>query len=119
VPIIQNFSLPAGNGQAVTFTVEPIDGEIPSGSTVRWRLFEQQDGVPIVGVAPLIEKDSNSSGDIDILSSPPMTFVLYLYEDETVGLLRNYYHEADIIDPLDSVVTVTCGIMTVTQTEIR
>ncbi len=81
-------------------------------------MFEQQYGLRVAGVDPIIRKTS-AGGRIDILESPPMTFLVYIDVEDTIDLLRNYYHEACIYDETGNPISVTCGIMTVTPTEIR
>jgi hypothetical protein len=119
-PVIQNFSVPADNSHDVVVTItSSIPGDSLRTSTVYWRVFEQAFGSPVPGSPPVIQKSSLSGGGIEILPSPPMTFSVLLSASDTVGLLRNYYHEATVVDEGGNVDTVTVGIMTVTATENR
>jgi hypothetical protein len=116
MPVIQNFSVPAGDSVDVNFDVDPDSGSL-IGSTIYWRVYEQENGLPVPGSDPIIEKvldDGLQITDPDLLQ-----FVVELYRDDTIDRLRNYYHEATIKDADDNWVTVTLGIMTVTGTENR
>lgn len=118
-PLIQNFSLPAGDGFTVNFTVTSDDDEATlAGAAILWQAFEQEHGVPKVDVDPVISK---SVGDgIEVTGQPTdLTFKLTLGEDDTISLLRNYYHEVTITYASGKRATPTVGIMTVTQTENR
>ena len=117
---IQNFPVPADNDADIFFTVasaDPLDSL--DGNTVYWRAYEQEFGCPIPNVPPVIEKSSLVPGEIDILPSPPMTFVVRLTKSDLAVLLRNYYHEATLSDVSGNIDTVAYGIMTVGQTENR
>ncbi len=119
-PLIQNFDVPANNDHDVYFTIaSSTPGDTLEGCTVYWNAYEQAFGEPIVGVPPVIVKTSLSGGGITILPSPPMTFVVALSKTDTVALLRNYYHEATVVDEINDEDTVTIGTMTVTGTENR
>jgi hypothetical protein len=119
-PLIQNFSVPADNDHDIIFTItSSAPGDTLAGSTVYWRAFEQEMGSPTPSVPPVISKSSLSGGGVTILPSPPMTFIVVLGKADTAALLRNYYHEATIVDEIGNIDTVTVGIMTVTPTENR
>ncbi len=119
-PLIQNFSVPADNDHDVIFTITSnTPDDTLAGSTIYWRAFEQTIGSPVPSAPPVISKSSLSSGGVAILPSPPMTFVVSLDKVDTAALLRNYYHEATVVDELGNIDTVTVGIMTVTPTENR
>ena len=113
----QNFSIPAGNDQLVTFTADSTISGFQS-AIIYWRAYTQQYGVPIAGVAAVIEKSNVSPLGVTVLESPP-SFTVDLIASDTVGLLRNYYHEATVVDVGGNTVTVAFGTMTVTETENR
>jgi len=116
----QNFSIPAGYNEIITFDVNPV--VIPNllNTIVWWRLYPQKFGIPDFGqsgVSPILEK-SSLTGDIVILESP-VSFTVQMHTADTIGLLRNYYHEASIINAVGEVIGGSWGIMTVTETENR
>lgn len=117
MPIIQNFSIPAGDSADINFDVDPDDGASLVGSIIYWRVFEQSHGVPVAGEDPLIEKYTDNG--LQITDPDLGKFTVEIEPDDTIELLRNYYHEARIKDVDDNWVTVTVGIMTVTPTEVR
>jgi hypothetical protein len=47
------------------------------------------------------------------------TLEIPLVSADTISLLRNFYHEATVIDPVRGRITVAMGIMTVLGTENR
>jgi hypothetical protein len=115
----QNFSVPAGNIYDIYFDIF-VDGVSSLvGYEVVWQAFVQSVGVPTASVPAIITKTSLSGGGILVPGSPPLAFTVTLDEADTVALLRNYYHEASLIDPQNNVITVARGIMTVTGTESR
>jgi len=119
--INQNFSIPAGADAAVAFDVDEADGlDTLSGCILWWEVFEQEYGCPIPGVSPVLVKtnDSNSDG-ITLAISPPLRFYVNMLYADTIGLLRNYYHEAKFVDATGKNIPIVSGIMTVTGTEIR
>jgi hypothetical protein len=119
-PLIQNFSVAANTDEDIIVTITTqVPGDTLVGVTVYWRLFEQQFGIPVPNVNPILEKSSHSGGGITILDSPPMTFRLTLLRGDTVGLLRNYYQETTVVDAVGNYSDPECGIMTVTPTENR
>ena len=117
---IENFSIPAGSDQDIYFTVATTQpDDTLEGATVYWRVYEQEFGAPVDGVAPVLEKSTESGHGISILPSPPMTFRVSLLRADTLDLLRNYYHEALLVDATTNKDPIVCGIMTVTPTENR
>lgn len=117
---IQNFSVPADSDQDIYFSVATaLPDEGLGGCTVYWRVYEQEFGCPVHGADPVIEKSSLSGGGIAILPSPPSTFIVSLLHADTLNLLRNYYHEALLVDVFGNQDTIVCGVMSVTQTENR
>ena len=109
----QNFSIPAGYNEVVTFDLDP--GTLLDAATIWWRVYEQQFGIPVTGVPPIIEK---SGSDIIALESPG-SLMVQMYTPDTIGLLRNYYHEATILKSDGEAIGGVFGIMTVTATENR
>lgn len=117
MPIVQNFSIPAGDSTDINFDVDPDDGISLVGSTIYWRVFEQMNGIPTAGVDPIIEKYTDNG--LQVTDPDLQTFTVELERADTIDLLRNYYHEATIEDVDGNFTTVTLGIMTVTGTENR
>jgi hypothetical protein len=109
----QNFSIPAGYNEVLTFDVDPAVTETLVGMTISWRVYEQQFGIPAGD--PILEK---TSPDI-VGTDSPLSFTVQMFTADTVNLLRNYYHEATITDGVGEVVGGALGIMTVTETENR
>jgi hypothetical protein len=119
-PDVQNFSISAGNLFEVTFDFSGVTGlDSLDGYTVYWSAYEETVGVPLAGVSAVITKSSLSGGGIELLDSPSTSCVMTLSGIDTVGLLRNYYHEASIVDAGGNQITPTTGIMTVLGTENR
>ena len=118
MPIIQNFSVPAGDDVDLTFDIDDDTAIVLSGATIFWNAYEQIQGVPDK-TKPVINKSSVSGDGIEIPASPDDIFVVSLVEADTLELLRNYYHEAKIVDANGNHTTVTIGVMTVTETEFR
>ena len=118
-PLIKNFSVPAGNDFIVHFDLGPDDEGISLvGSTIYWRAYEQEHGVPITD-ATVIEKVLDD-GDLTITDPDLLKIDVRLRPDDTIDLLRNYYHEATVVDfDTGGTITVANGIMTVLGTENR
>lgn len=108
-----NVTIPAGDSASV---VLPFDA-VYSGQEIVWALYEQEYGIPDPDAAALLTKLTGGHG-VSVLS-PPTQFAVYLDEADTIGLLRNYYHEATAIDLDGDRVTLVTGIFTVTATENR
>jgi hypothetical protein len=115
----QNFSVYAGNNTDVTIDIDPDDGVTLVGATITWKVYEQQFGQPIAGEDPVIEKDNGVEGTIVVIDPDTQTLKIPLEYDDTVGLLRNYYHECTVNDAELGEITVANGIMTVLGTENR
>ena len=111
VPVMtpQNFTLPAGYNEVIMFSVNPIVASSLLDVIIWWRVYEQVFGLPVTGLPPIIEK---SGLGID----SPLSFTVQLETADTIDLLRNYYHEASIIDAANQVIGGLFGIMTVTAT---
>jgi hypothetical protein len=112
----QNFSIPAGYNQRLTFAVDPAMTPSLVGTTIWWRVYEEEFGIADLSMPVLIEKFS--PGDI-VGTDSPLQFTVQLYTADTIDLLRNYYHEATILDAQSQVIGGLCGIMTVTETQNR
>ena len=117
MPIIQNFSVPANNDTDVNFDVGPDEGQSLIGTTIYWNVYEQMGGLPVPGVPPIISKQTDQG--LQIVDPDLGQFAVNIMSADTVNRLRNYYHEATIVDQSGAIVTVTIGIMTVTSTEWR
>jgi hypothetical protein len=115
----QNFSVNAGNDTIITIDIDPDDGITLLGATIEWRVYEQALGQPVVGIDPVIQKDNDAGGTIEVTDPDTQTLTIPLTPDDTVGLLRNYYHEATVTDPSRGTITIALGIMTVLGTENR
>lgn len=108
----QNFTIAAGYNQIITFNVDPAVTPSLVDTTILWRVYEQQFGIPIAGSAPIIEKPG-------VGIDTPLSFTVQLETVDTIDLLRNYYHEATIINALDEMIGGSFGIMTIIATENR
>jgi len=115
-PLIQNFSVPAGDAIDVNFDVDP-DAELETllGTTPYWVVYEQVFGVPTGD--PIIKKVLDNG--LQITDPELLKFTAALSYNDTVDLLGNYYHEAFVIDGNDDHVSVTVGTMCVTNTKTR
>lgn len=111
---LQNFSIPAGDTDTVTFEVVPDTGIdiLLSGLHVTWKVYDQEHGVVDDDAVAIISRSLGAG--IEIVPSPP-GFVVTIEGSDTLALLGNYYFEAQVIDALEAVTTVTQGIMTVTE----
>lgn len=115
--IIQNFSVCANNDSDINFDIGPDQGQSLIGTTIYWNAYQQQFGMPLKDIPPVISKYT----DHGLLVTDPDfgKFVVELNKEDTVNLLHNYFHEATIVDQTGSIVTVTQGIMAVEPTELR
>jgi hypothetical protein len=111
-PLIQNFSVAAGNAVPITFDVGPDGVNTLTDCTIVWKVYNQAFGEP--NGDPIISKTSPSDG-IEIVDPIYQVFEVDLVKADTLELLGNYYHEATVIDALGNESTPTVGIMTVTQ----
>lgn len=114
----QNFTIPAGYNEVIIFDVNPAITDSFNGLTVWWRVYGQTLGIPTT--TAIIEKNSLQSpaAGISTLDSP-LSFAVQMMTEDTIDLLRNYYHEASIVDATNQVIGGSFGIMTVTATENR
>jgi hypothetical protein len=120
--INQNFSIPADDDAIVSFVVDEsvVDITTLQGSEIWWNVYPMQYACPVPGQPALITKtNQGGSLDIEIPASPALTFYVSIYRADTIALLRNYYHEARILNPQQQLVTVAVGIMTVLPSEGR
>jgi hypothetical protein len=116
-PLIQNFSIPADDSAVLNVQVNPVAGVTLVGSTIFWRVFEQEFGIPIPNVSSVLVKSTDHGIQID--DPDLLKFHITVDKPDTVGLLRNYYHEARIEYPDNTGVTIMYGILTVGGTEVR
>jgi hypothetical protein len=115
MPVIQNISVPAGDDIEITFNIDDDTVIDLVTATIRWRVYEQAYGIP--DGDPVIDK-SITEGSIIYSGSPADEFVVKIIPADTKDMLRNYYHEACVVDVNGQVTTITTGIFTVTSTEI-
>jgi hypothetical protein len=110
----QNFSIPAGYNEVVTFNVDPAVTPTLVDATVLWKVYEQNFGIPF-GL-PILEK---AAPDITSIDSP-LSFEVQMMTADTIALPPlNYYHEATILNAANEIIGGSWGIMTVTETEYR
>jgi hypothetical protein len=115
----QNFSVYANSDVDIFIDIDPDDSITLVGATIMWRVYEQEFGLPVAGVDPVILKDNQVNGTIVVTDPDTQRLKIPLVPDDTVGLLRNYYHEATVIDETRGNIPVANGIMTVLGTENR
>lgn len=115
----QNFSLYAGNDFELTIDIDPDDGVTLVGSLIYWKAYEQRFGQPVAGVDPVISKNNDDGGTIVVIDPDTQKLKVPLTSADTIGLLRNYYHETTVVDPERGEITVATGIVTVLGTENR
>jgi hypothetical protein len=115
----QNFSIPQGYNEVITFTVNPAITPSLAGTTIFWRVYDEAFGIP--NGDPILLKSTLDSPTPAIVpsDSPGPQFTVQMYSDDTFDLLRNYYHEATIQNALGQVIGGSWGIMCVTKTEFR
>ena len=116
-PLIQHFSLSAGDAAEINFDVDPDSGVSLLGATPYWLAYEQDNGVPDIDAGPVLKKVLDNG--LQITDPDLLQFQVILDFDDTKDLLGNYYHEAFVIDADDRHVTTTVGIMTIKQTATR
>jgi hypothetical protein len=119
VPVMtpQNFSLPAGYNEIITFDVNPAVTPSLIDTVIVWKVYEQEYGVAVGD--PILVKSTIDSPPSIIAYDSPLSFTVQLMTADTIDLLRNYYHEASIINAIDEVIGGSFGIMTVTETQNR
>jgi hypothetical protein len=120
VPVMtpQNFSIPAGYNEVITFDVNPAVTPSLLHTVIFWSVYKQQFGIP--SGLPILTKSSLASPPPDIVGiDSPLSFTVQMHTADTLVLLRNYYHEASIQNAAGEVIGGSWGIMTVTPTENR
>jgi hypothetical protein len=120
VPVMvpQNFSIPAGYNEIITFDVNPAVTPSLLDTVIFWKVYEQEFGIPFG--PPILTKSSLASPPPDIVGiDSPLSFTVQMHTADTLDLLKNYYHEASIEDAAGEVIGGSWGIMTVTPTENR
>ena len=111
----QNFSIPAGYNEIITFDVNPYITPSLQNTTIWWRVYEESIAIPVG--SPILIKSSNDGSVIGLDS--PLSFTVQMYSHDTIALLRNYYHEATILNALGETIGGSFGIMTVIETMNR
>jgi hypothetical protein len=111
----QNFSIPAGYNEVITFVVNPAVTPSLQNTVIWWRVYQEAIGIPTG--PPILEKSSNDGSVVGLDS--PLSFMVQMYSHDTIALLRNYYHEATISNALGEVIGGSFGIMTVIETMNR
>jgi hypothetical protein len=115
----QNFSIPAGYNQVITFIVNPFVTPSLVDTNIFWNVYEEFQGVPDRS-ALLIAKSSLPSPPPDIVGlDSPLSFTVQMHTADTINMLRNYYHEASIVNAQGETIGGSWGIMTVLATENR
>ena len=109
----QNFAIPAGYNEIITFDVDPAITPSLVDTVIWWRVYNEMFGIP--DGPPILEK---TMGDIVPYDSP-LSFTVQMYTADTLNLLRNYYHEATIINAAGEDIGGSWGIMTVLATYNR
>jgi len=116
----QNFSVQAGDVTDVFIDIDPDDEVSLVGSQIFWSVYAQALGQPLAGVDPVIEKNNLDGGTIVIVDPDTQKLKIPLETADTIGLLRNYYHETTVQNPDGTGrITVAIGYMTVLGTENR
>ena len=115
----QNFSIPAGYNQVITFIVSPSVTPSLVDTNIFWRVYTQFQGIPNRSEV-ILEKSTLQSPPPDIVAlDSPLSFTVQMRTADTVDLLRNYYHEATIVNAQNEVIGGSWGIMAVVATENR
>ena len=110
----QNFAIPAGYNEIITFDVDPAITPSLVDTTIWWRVYAEAFGIADQ-TQLFLEK---TLGDIVAYDSP-LSFTVQMYTADTLNLLRNYYHEATIINAAGEDIGGSWGIMTVLATYNR
>lgn len=114
----QNFSMNAGDNFDITVDIDPDDEVTLVGAVITWNLYEQEFGQP-TGENAIITKNNGVDGTIVVTDPDTQRLKVPLTYDDTIGLLRNYYHETTVEDATLGRITVAIGFMTVLGTENR
>jgi len=116
----QNFPIPAGYSQLITFIVNPAITSSLFDTNIFWRVYSQWQGIPNRDEM-IFEKSTLPSPPPDIvpIDSPTLSFTVQVHTADTVDLLGNYYHEASIQSAGLEIIGGSWGIMAVTATENR
>lgn len=115
----QNFSIEAYSDTVVVLDIDPDDGITLVGAEIQWCMYEQEFGLPLPGVDPVLVKSNGDGGTIVVDDPVTQRLHIPITPSDTVGLLRNYYHEATVVDPTRGRIPVAKGIVTVLGTENR
>ena len=109
----QDFTVPAGDGMTVNFTIDADDGATLDGYQINWK------AVPLNRVASeaLAHTISKSlSNGVAVVDEDTRKFSITLDPADTEGMEGRYLHEAEIVDGQNTPTTVTQGVMTVLKT---
>lgn len=115
----QNFSMYAGDDFNITVDIDPDDEVTLVGAVITWSAYEQEFGQPVAGADPVITKNNGVNGTIVVIDPELQRLKVPLEYADTVGLLRNYYHETTVEDPTLGRITVANGFVTILGTENR
>lgn len=116
MPITENFSVPKGDDIALNFTVLTDENVTLFGASIKWRLYAMRLELPIGD--PLIEKNTDSGGDIEITDPVERLFSVDLFASELEPLVGRYYHEVEITGANGKIATTTTGVVTISPTSI-
>jgi len=117
-PLVQNFSINAGDPVRVNIDVNPDTGvSLIPGVQIFWTAFKQRFGVPVTTEPPAIRKVLDAGIEID--DPDTLTFHVDLDAADSIDLLGNYYHETVIQSVAGDKLTVNCGEVTVLFTATR
>ena len=115
----QNFSIPAGYNQVITFMVDPFVTPSLMDCKIFWNVYSQSQCIPNRSER-LLAKSSLASPPPDIVGlDSPLSFTVQMHTADTIDMLRNYYHEASIVNAIGEVIGGSWGEMTVLDTENR
>ena len=114
-PLIQNFSVEAGDPTKVNVDVDPDVGVSLLGATIYWSVYAQKFTMPYGD--PILRKVSDHG--ITITDAEALKFQITIDGADTTNYLGNFYHETQIIDSDNNLVTVNQGIMTIKRTVNR
>jgi hypothetical protein len=117
MPITENFPVPKGDDITLYFQIAADDGVTLIDASVKWRLYEMRLEIPLGD--PVVEKDTQPGGGIEITDVVERTFTVQLLASELEDLLGRYYHEAEVTGANGKIATVTTGVVTITKTKIH
>jgi hypothetical protein len=116
--MLKNIAVEADNDVLIQLDLSQVDIINFPHARIFWNVYDQQYGSPIAGSPPVISK-SVDGATIILIDSPTHKAIIELSAVDTVNLLRNYYHEATLVDFSGNISTLENGIFTVLPTENR